>query len=77
MPAIVIVDIGLYLARHWPLGVDARAVLDLLHRQRHREFASDWIELLQDRRRQKDFPTGKPFAGIDDQPTNQPTGIVK
>ena len=73
----MIVNVGFHLPRHRPIGIDIRAVLDLLHGQFNREFVSLWIEVPQDGRGQKDFATGQPFAGFDDQPTNQPTGVVK
>ena len=46
-PTIVIVDIGLYLPRHGTIGIDIRAVLDLLLGQSNRKFAALGIDVPQ------------------------------
>src|SRR6185312_9298753 len=72
LPAVVIVDVGVDLPRHRSLGVDIRALLDLLHGQSNREFAPRRrIQVAQNGGRQKDSAAGEPISGIDDQPTNQ------
>src|SRR5579884_380767 len=77
VPAVVIVDMGLQLPRHRLIRVDIRAVLDLLHRQFDRELAQGAIGLPEGRKRQKDFATGKPIAGVDDQPSDGPANILE
>src|ERR1700737_4675161 len=77
IPTVVIVDMGLDLPRHRLVRVNIRAVLDLLHSQSDGEVAQGPIRLPQDRKRQKDFATREPIAGVDDQPSNGPADILK
>jgi hypothetical protein len=73
----MIINIALQLPGHRPIGIDIRAVLDPLHGQLDRELTPPCIGLLQDGGRQKDFPTGKPIAGVDNQPTNHPARVFE
>ncbi len=75
-PAIVIVDVGFHLSRHWPFGIDIWTVLDFLHGQSNGEFACLCIERPQFDR-QETFATGEPITGTDDQSTDQPARVVK
>src|ERR1700737_3673814 len=77
IPTVVIVDMGLDLPRHRLIRVDIRAVLDLLHSQFDGEVAQGPIRFPQDRKWQKDFATREPITGVDDQPSNGPTDILK
>src|SRR3984893_996165 len=77
IPTVVIVDMGLDLPRYGLIGVDIRAVLDLLHSQFDGEVAKGPIRLPQDRKWQKDSATREPIAGVDDQPSNGPADILK
>jgi len=63
--------------RYGLIGINVRTVLDLLHGQSNGELAPRLIEMAQHGHGQKNFATGKPLAGIDHQPTNQPAGVVE
>jgi len=77
VPSVVIIDIALQLPGHRPIGINIRAVIDLLNGQLDRELTPPRIGLLQDGGREKDFPTGQPIAGIDNQPTNHPARVFE
>ncbi len=72
----MIIDMALRLPQHRRIGVDIRAVLDLLHGQLDRELTpprigcpkTDGVE---------GIPLGKPMAGVDNQPTEYLTRVFE
>ena len=77
IPTEIVIDMGFDLSRHGLIRIDVRAVLNLLHGQFDGEVAQRPIGLPQGRKRQKDFAAGKPIAGVDHKPSNDPADVFK